>query len=151
MLVKKTFAAGMSCFLVVAVLISFTHAAVQKSIGLLPTPDAAAAQGTALIKEPDFSIRGAEEQKELVLNVSGLEQNAVYSVWLVNERPKMDMVRVGYGDASFRTDATGSGRFTAILPASELKKWNMIQVAHHPDGNPKNTNTMKMALKAYID
>jgi hypothetical protein len=77
-----------------------------------------------------------------------LKASSVYTVWLVNMKPKMDMTGVGEGDYSFKSDDKGNGDFTGSVSASELDKWQMLEIAHHPDGNPRNMKKMGITLKA---
>lgn len=57
---------------------------------------------------------------------------------------------VGSGDYAFKSDASGSGRFMGTVPAAELAKWQMLEIAYHPDGNPKNVKTMGVVLEAEL-
>ena len=34
------------------------------------------------------------------------------------------------------------------FPAADLPKWQVLKIAHHPDGNPKNMKTIGIALHA---
>lgn len=86
-------------------------------------------------------------QKEVVVKVNGLEPNSVYTVWLVNEKPQMNMTGLGGGDYSFKTDSQGNGEFRATVPEEDLANWEKLEVAYHPDGNPENMDNMKVALK----
>lgn len=103
------------------------------------------AKGEAIIK--DLS----KEQKEVNVKVSNLQPNSVYTVWFVNEQPRMDMAGVGAGDFAFRTDDKGNGLYTANVSASEVDKWDSLEVALHPDGNPRNMENIQIALKGDIE
>lgn len=92
----------------------------------------------------------AQDQKEISIGAKGLKSNGVYTVWFVNMKPKMDMAGVGNGDYSFKTDAKGKGHYTANVPAAEIEKWQMLEIAYHPDGDPKNMKDIKIALKAIL-
>ncbi|MBZ0155629.1 MAG: hypothetical protein K8I29_05350 [Alphaproteobacteria bacterium] len=122
-------------------------AAGEQTINLKEGPDGKGAKGSAVIKDVEGTARGAE-QKEITISASGLQPDSVYTVWFVNEKPKMDMAGVGTGDFSFKSDSQGRGSYTASVPASELQKWSLLEVALHPDGNPKNMDNIKIALKA---
>lgn len=102
------------------------------------------AAGEAVIKDM------AQGQKEISIDAKGLKANGVYTVWFVNMKPKMDMAGVGSGDYSFKADAKGKGHYTANIPGAEIEKWQMLEVAYHPDGNPKNMKDIKIALKATL-
>ncbi len=86
-------------------------------------------------------------QKEVTISAQGLKPDSTYTVWLVNEKPKSDMTGLGKGDYSFKTDSKGVGRYTATVPESEIGRWDLFEVAYHPDNNPANMKDMKIALK----
>jgi hypothetical protein len=89
---------------------------------------------------------GKAGQKEITITMTGLKPHSVYTVWLVNMSPKMDMVGVGTGDYSFKSDGKGNGNYTAAISSAELEKWQMFDIAYHPDGNAKDMKKMKIAL-----
>lgn len=121
-------------------------AAGEQTLSFQPGPDAKKdAKAQAVVSDV-----GAD-QKQVTIMASGLQPNSVYTVWFVNEQPKMDMAGVGKGDYSFRTDSRGSGTYTATVPASDLEKWQMFKIALHPDGNARNMDNIKIALQAEID
>lgn len=62
-------------------------------------------------------------------------------------KPKMDMAGVGEGDYSFKSNAKGEGHYTGAISSSELEKWQLVEIALHPDGNPKNMKKIEIALK----
>lgn len=93
----------------------------------------------------------AEGQKEIKVQAKGLQPNSVYTVWFVKEKPQMDMAGVGAGDYSFKTDAEGTGEYTATVAAEEITNWEKIEVAFHPDGNPANLKDIKIALKGDLE
>ena len=99
------------------------------------------AKGEAVIKD------SGADRKEIVLHLTGLKSNSVYTVWLVNMKPKMDMIGIGEGDYAFKTDDQGNGHYSATVSADELQKWQMLEIAYHPDGDPKNMKKMGIALK----
>ena len=99
------------------------------------------AKGEAVIKE------GGNGRTEITLHMTGLKPKSVYTVWLVNMKPKMDMIGIGEGDYSFRSDDRGNGHYAATVSADELAKWQMLEVAYHPDGDPQNMKKMGIALK----
>ena len=117
-------------------------AAAEQKIALQGGPDMKQAQGEATIKD-----KGAD-QKEITIHATGLKPNQVYTAWLVNMKPKMDMIGVGTGDYAFKSDDKGTGHYVGAISAAELAKWEMIEIAHHPDGDPKNMKKMGIALMA---
>ncbi len=106
-----------------------------------PTKENPGASGTATIQEQG-------DRAEVRIEVAGLKPHAVYTVWLVNMKPKMDMAGVGSGDYEFRTDGSGGGKYVGTVSATDLKKWQMLEVAYHPDGDPKNMKQIRTALIA---
>ena len=93
---------------------------------------------------------GKAGQKEIIISMTGLKPNSVYTVWLVNMKPKMDMLGVGTGDYLFKSDGKGIGNYTATISNAELEKWEMLEIAYHPDGNAKNMKKMQIALSGPI-
>ncbi len=128
-------------FLAFALFSSFAQAAEQK-MTLKAGPDGKGAQGEAVIKDKE------QGKKEITVSASGLKPNSVYTVWLVNMKPKMDMAGVGTGDYSFKSDDKGNGHYAGTVSSAELEKWHVLEIAHHPDGDPKNMKKMGIALKA---
>lgn len=100
-----------------------------------------AAKGEAIIKDLEY------DRKEVTVNVSGLQPNSIYTVWFVTEEPKMDMAGVGQKDFSFKTDAKGNAKYSATVSESEIQKWEKLEVAFHPDGNPRNMENIQIALE----
>lgn len=100
------------------------------------------AKGEAEIKDSGAG------QKEITLRLTGLKPDSVYTVWLVNMKPKMDMMGIGEGDYAFKSDPKGNGHYSATVSADELQKWQLLEIAYHPDGDPKNMKKMGVALKA---
>ena|SRR6266545_1726598 len=118
--------------------------AAEKKLTLHPGPGAKGAHGTAVVKDKDT------DQKEITIKATGLKPDGVYTVWLVNMKPKMDMVGVGTGDFSFKADDKGKGNYTATIPTTEFAKWKMLEIAHHPDGDAKNMKNMEITLKGDV-
>jgi len=85
-------------------------------------------------------------QKEIRLDASGLKPDSVYTFWFMNEQPKMEMSGVGRPDYSFRSDSQGNASYTAIVPAEELERWQELDIAYHPEGDPKNLANIEIAL-----
>ena len=134
--------AAMLITLVLTVWISSLWAAGMQRLTLTPGPDGGTAKGEATIVDKDAAT------KEIIIAAQGLKPNATYTVWVVNTKPKMEMAGVGTGDYAFKSDAAGRGQFIGAFPAADLPKWQVLKIAHHPDGNPKNMNNMGSALQA---
>lgn len=77
-------------------------------------------------------------QGEVTIAAKGLKPDSVYTVWVVNMKPKMDMAGLGTGDFVLRSDGQGNARYAASIATSDLSKWQLIEIAFHPSGNPKN-------------
>ena len=129
-------------FFVIVLLSSFSAQAAEQKMTLKSGPHGKGASGEAVIKDKE------QGQKEIAISASGLKPNSVYTVWLVNMKPKMDMAGVGAGDYSFKSDDTGNGHYAGTVSSAELEKWQMLEIAHHPDGDPKNMKKMGIALQA---
>lgn len=119
------------------------HAATQKS-SLTGEKDFKAARGDVVISD------AGQGQKQISVKASGLKPDATYTLWFVNEEPRMDMAGVGTGDYSFRTDAQGNGQYTATVSEDELQKWELFEIAYHPDDNPQNMENIQIALKGDV-
>ncbi len=135
---------ALSIVLVLTVFTAFAVAAGQQKIKLKADKAGKGAKGQVVITD-----KGGD-QKEITIATTGLKPDSVYTVWLVNMKPKMDMIGLGTGDYSFRSDNKGSGYYTASISVAELEKWQMVEIAYHPDGNPKNMKKMAIALNAPI-
>jgi len=125
-------------------LLTLSQALASQTVALGAGPDSPGASGDAVIRDVSSG------QKEVVITAQGLKPNAVYTVWLVNMQPTMDMAGLGTGDYSFTSDAQGGGRYAATLSAASLKKWQLLEIAHHPDRNPRNLQQMGIALKGTL-
>lgn len=78
----------------------------------------------------------SREQRRLEVNLTGLEPNAVYTLWFTGER-EGQRATVGK-ESTFRSDSTGKAVFSTVVSENEIEKWDRFEVAYHPDGNPKN-------------
>ena len=107
--------------------------------GLLSFPDA---KGNVEISYSDIVLN----VNEVTVDVSGLKPNAVYTVWLTREAPSR-LKGLGVGDYAFRTDAAGNGRFVASVPDGEMLRWDVIEIAHHPNGGPADLDNAQVALR----
>lgn len=119
------------------------HAATQKS-SLKGEKDFQKARGDAVISD------AGADRKQISVKASGLKPNSTYTLWFVNEEPRMDMAGVGTGDYSFKSDAQGNVQYTAVVTEEELRKWNLFEVAYHPDNNPQNMENIQIALKGEV-
>jgi hypothetical protein len=123
------------------VMLTLSPALGAERLALQAGPDMRGATGEAVISDAGAG------NKEVVITAQGLKPNEVYTVWLVNMKPKMDMAGLGAGDYAFTSDADGKGRYTGTVSAAEFGKWQLIEIAHHPDRNPRNMKNMGIALK----
>ena len=139
---KRNWALGI--ILVFTVFVMSAMAANEQKITLKTDKAGQGAKGEVVIAD------GKAGQKEITISMTGLKPNSVYTVWLVNMKPKMDMLGVGTGDYSFKSDGKGIGNYTATISNAELEKWEMLEIAYHPDGNAKNMKKMQIALSSPI-
>ncbi len=135
---------ALSAILILTVFAVLAVAAGEQNITLKADKAGKGAKGQVVITD-----KGAD-QKEITITATGLKPDSVYTVWLVNMKPKMGMIGLGTGDYSFKSDNRGIGQYSTNVPAAELDKWQMVEVAYHPDGNPKNMKKMGIALKAPV-
>ena len=131
-------------FLVFAVLTVSGVAYGQQKIALKADKGGKGAKGEVAIANAKAG------EKELTITMTGLKPNSVFTVWLVNMKPKMDMVGVGTGDYSFKSDDKGTANYTASISSAELEKWQMFEIAYHPDGDAKDMKKMQIALSGPI-
>lgn len=124
--------------------LTLSQAFATETVVLQSGADMHGAWGEAVIRDVD------DGKKEVLITAKGLKPNEVYTAWLVNMKPKMDMAGLGTGDYSFTSDARGNGTFTATVSAGDLGKWPVIKVAHHPDRNPRNMKKMGVALEGEL-
>ena len=139
---KRNWALGI--ILVFTVFVMSAKAANEQKITLKADKAGQGANGEVVIAD------GKAGQKEITISMTGLKPNSVYTVWLVNMKPKMDMLGVGTGDYSFKSDGKGIGNYTATISNAELEKWEMLEIAYHPDGNAKDMKKMQIALSGPI-
>lgn len=139
---KTMFGAVMSLFL--AVFIS-SAGAQEYRIPLEGELVAKDAKGMVFIE--DYK----SEQDQVTVEVSGLQPNSVFTVWLAREDPQIRLQGLGVKDYSFKTDAGGNGRFIATVGEGELQRWDIIEIAHHPNGNPSDLQNSQIALKGDLD
>lgn len=135
---------AISIILVLTVFVAFAVAGGEHKINLMADKSGKGAKGEVV-----FADKGAD-QKEITITMKGLKPNSIYTVWLVNMKPKMDMLGVGTGDYSFKSDDKGNGRYNATISKTELDKWQMFKIAYHPDGDPKNMKNIEIVLKSPV-
>ena len=103
------------------------------------------ARGQATVTE------AGEGEKEIRLEASGLRPDAVYTIWFANQEPKIEMSGVGRPDYAFRSDSQGNASYTAVVPAEELERWQELDIAYHPEGDPKNLANIEIALAGELE
>ena len=139
---KRSLALGI--ILVFIVFVMSAMAAGEQKITLKADKAGQGAKGEVVITD------GKAGQKEIAITMTGLKPNSVYTVWLVNMKPKMDMLGVGTGDYSFKSDGKGIGNYTATISNAELEKWEMLEIAYHPDGDAKDMKKMQITLNGLV-
>jgi len=97
------------------------------------------ASGTAIISDNNISIKA-----------KGLKPNAVYTVWFVNMKPKKHESGAGEPPYMFKTDSYGNGKYTSTLKKSPFRKWGMLMIVLHPNGDPADMKNMVGGLSAKI-
>jgi len=126
--------------IVLAAFISLSWAAgAGDKINLMATSKHPDASGTALINSDDINIKA-----------QGLKPDSVYTVWFVNMKPKKHEAGAGMPPYMFKTDAYGSGFYSAPLGESPFGKWKMLMIVFHPNGDPKDMKSMVGALTAKL-
>jgi hypothetical protein len=135
---KRNWALGV--ILVFTVFAISAMAAGERKIALKADKAGQGAKGDVVITD------GKAGQKEITITMTGLKPNSVYTVWLVNMKPKMDMAGVGSGDYAFKSDGKGNANYSATISNAELEKWEMLEIAYHPDRNAKDMKKMQIAL-----
>lgn len=99
------------------------------------------ARGEAVVRS------AAPGKQEVTITTQGLRPSAVYTVWLVNEKPRMSMTGLGKADYAFTTDEKGHGRYAATIAPAELAKWQLLKIAYHPDRKPGNMHNIVIDLE----
>lgn len=112
-------------------------AAGERRVALKADKHGKGASGSAVVAD-----KGGDK-KEVAITLKGLKPGAVYTVWLVNMKPKMDMAGLGAGEYSFRSDDKGNASYTATIDAAEFSKWQLLEIAYHPSGDAKNMKEME--------
>jgi hypothetical protein len=107
----------------------------SKTFQLMATQESPGASGTAVIGD-----------KEIKIDAQGLKANSVYTAWFVNMTPKKHETGAGKAPYMFKTDARGTGAYSAPLSESPFGKWEMLMVVLHPTGDPKDMKNMVEGL-----
>jgi len=115
----------------------FAVAADERRVALKADKHGKGASGSAVV------VDKGGDKKDVSITLKGLKPGAVYTVWLVNMKPKMDMAGLGAGDFSFRSDDKGHASYTATIDAAEFSKWQLIEIAYHPSGDATNMKEME--------
>jgi hypothetical protein len=97
------------------------------------------ASGTAVIHD-----------HRIIIEVSGLKTNAVYTAWFVNMKPNKHETGAGTPPYMFKTDYYGNGTYSAPLKESPFGKWRMLMIVLHPNGDPTDMKNMVGALSAKL-
>lgn len=126
-------------------------------LSLLPLAQISAAQTIALQAGKDVpgamgevDIQNHGDQTTILVTASGLRANAIYTVWLVNEKPRMEMAGLGTAGYTFTSDSQGAGQYSADLSAADFKKWQLIKIAYHPDRNARNMGSIVIDLQGTL-
>lgn len=98
------------------------------------------ASGEAVITE------ARDGQKEIRIDARGLEPNATYSVWLINNAPLMGEVGIGSGDLIFESDDSGRALYIVNVPSEQFKDWDKIEVMHHPNRDTEDVENAELTL-----
>ncbi len=134
----------MGAFLMTLLVVASLSLAADRTLSLSPDKAGKDASGEVVIKNVDTS------QKQIVITVRGLKPEGVYTVWFVTMKPKMDMAGIGSPDYVIKIDSKGSGTYRATVSAAELDKWQVIEIAFHATGDPKDMKHMSIALKGEL-
>ena len=71
-------------------------------------------------------------QKEVLITAEGLKPNEVYTVWLVNMKPKRDMAGPGGGGFALSNAAPGKGQYAVSASGAGIGRGGGIAGAHPP-------------------
>ncbi|MGE5285516.1 MAG: hypothetical protein ACM3OG_11165 [Actinomycetota bacterium] len=121
---------------VLSLVAGLAMAAGEQKVALNAGKAGKGASGTAVIAD-----KGGD-QKEVTITAKGLKPDSVYTAWLVNMKPKMGMTGLGESDYSFKSDARGDASYSATIGSADLSKWQLIELAYHPSGDPKNSKEL---------
>jgi hypothetical protein len=91
-----------------------------------------------------------DDEKEIRIDASGLEPNATYSVWLINDAPLMGEMGIGSGDLIFESDELGRGFSVMRIPSEQFKDWDKIEVMHHPNRDTEDVESAELTLTGVL-
>lgn len=91
-----------------------------------------------------------DDEKEIRIDASGLEPNATYSVWLINDAPLMGEMGIGSGDLIFESDELGRGYSVMRIPSEQFKDWDKIEVMHHPNRDTEDVESAELTLTGVL-
>jgi hypothetical protein len=92
-----------------------------------------------------------QNQRLIDIYAEALDAESVYTVWLVKRGPEPERIGVGGGDHLFKSDERGIGAYLAILSASEIERWDWLEIAYHPDGLASNVEDMEIVLQLNLN
>ena len=98
--------------------------------------------------QPKGEIRcesSSSDQYRCSASLSGLQPNGVYTFWLVNMKPDMEMKQAG---EKVTSDAEGNANSSFEVQKEVMENFQSFVVALHPDGDASNMKTHIDALKA---
>ncbi len=126
--------------------------AVALCLALTGVPSTGSAQEVRQIPlEPAFQPSGqvacteSADSYTCTARISGVQPNGVFTTWLVNMEPKMEMDQAG---EKFTADASGKAQASFSVPKPAFEKWQMLVIALHPDGDASNMKDHVDVLKA---
>ncbi len=123
---------GSLLIVVLSLVAGLAVAAGDRKVALKADKAGKGASGTAVI------VDKGGDRKEVTIAAKGLKPDSVYTVWLVNVKPKMDMAGLGESDYSVKSDDKGNASYSATIGSADLSKWQLIELAYHPSGDPRN-------------
>ncbi len=127
---------GSLLVVVLSLVAGLAVAAGDRKVALKADKAGKGASGTAVI------VDKGGDRKEVTIAAKGLKPDSVYTVWLVNVKPKMDMAGLGESDYSVKSDDKGNASYSATIGSADLSKWQLIELAYHPSGDPRNTKEL---------
>lgn len=133
-----------AAFALAAAVIFSTAALAAYEVPLKGTLNFQDAKGVAIIEEGTDTLY---EQDQITIRVDGLKPNSVYTAWLSRDVPGERLQGLGVKPYSFRTDTAGSGSFVTEVGEGEFLRWDIIEIAHHPNDDPSDLQNSQIALR----
>ncbi len=109
----------------------------QVKIALHPSQGVEQGSGEAVIANGTLTIR-----------VKDLKPHSVYTVWYVNTEPEHMISGVGQRPYMFKTDKRGVATFRAKLDEQPFRRWQVLVIIRHPNGDPQDMQHKEDALWA---